>query len=259
VGPVLGGEAPLNGLRVIALCVVLRRFALLLDNRQVPRSRAGRWGTVRGRSDGLRDGMGYRFNPPPNWPAPPPGWVPPTGWRPSPEWPAPPQGWQLWIDDMEPAPSQSGTVHQHARHTGQGYQEHLGDEGDPGRHAGKKSWLARIAARTDLRGLGVRIEDGQVSTLPGLMKSRHLGPLKGAHAEVTAGTRHHRIGAAAVAAPLSLGAGLIIGLTKKSKATAFVVFAEGSVQERKLDGASMISTAQRDAVRFNALAAAKEN
>ena len=44
-------------------------------------------------------GMGYRFNPPPEWPAPPPGWVPVPGWQPSPEWPAPPPGWQLWIDD----------------------------------------------------------------------------------------------------------------------------------------------------------------
>src|SRR5215472_10417982 len=49
--------------------------------------------------------MGYRFNPAPNWPAPPPGWVPPPGWRPSPEWPAPPPGWQLWIDDTAPASS----------------------------------------------------------------------------------------------------------------------------------------------------------
>lgn len=49
---------------------------------------------------------GYRFNPPPNWPAPPPGWVPSPGWRPSPEWPAPPPGWQLWIDDLVAAPSQ---------------------------------------------------------------------------------------------------------------------------------------------------------
>jgi hypothetical protein len=47
--------------------------------------------------------MGYRFNPPPNWPAPPLGWVPAPGWRPSPEWPAPPRGWQLWIDDTVPA------------------------------------------------------------------------------------------------------------------------------------------------------------
>jgi hypothetical protein len=46
----------------------------------------------------------YRFNPPPNWPVPPPGWVPMPGWRPSPEWPAPPPGWQLWIDDTASAP-----------------------------------------------------------------------------------------------------------------------------------------------------------
>jgi len=43
--------------------------------------------------------MGYRFNPPPDWPAPPPGWVPPAGWTPLPEWPAPPAGWQFWVDD----------------------------------------------------------------------------------------------------------------------------------------------------------------
>ena len=49
--------------------------------------------------------MGYRFNPPLNWPAPPPGWVPAPGWQPSPEWPSPPPGWQLWIDDTAPAPS----------------------------------------------------------------------------------------------------------------------------------------------------------
>jgi hypothetical protein len=130
--------------------------------------------------------------------------------------------------------------------------------GGASKPAGKKSWLSRVSARTDLRSLGVRIEDDQVSSLPGLAKSRRLGPIKGAHAEVTAGTRHHRIGAAAVAAPLSLGVGLLVGLTKKSKATAFVVFADGTVHERKLDGASMISSAQRDAVRFNALAVAKD-
>jgi hypothetical protein len=43
--------------------------------------------------------MGYRFNPPPNWPAPPPGWHPAPGWQPAPEWPPPPPGWQLWLDD----------------------------------------------------------------------------------------------------------------------------------------------------------------
>jgi len=37
------------------------------------------------------------FNPPPDWPKPPAGWVPPRGWTPDPSWPAPPEGWQLWI------------------------------------------------------------------------------------------------------------------------------------------------------------------
>ncbi|WP_375341842.1 DUF4041 domain-containing protein [Luteolibacter soli] len=37
------------------------------------------------------------FNPPPGWPKPPTGWVPPRGWTPDPSWPAPPENWQLWI------------------------------------------------------------------------------------------------------------------------------------------------------------------
>lgn len=37
------------------------------------------------------------FNPPPGWPKPPDGWVPPRGWAPDPAWPDPPEGWQLWL------------------------------------------------------------------------------------------------------------------------------------------------------------------
>jgi len=37
------------------------------------------------------------FNPPPGWPKPPNGWVPPKGWSPDPAWPDPPEGWQLWL------------------------------------------------------------------------------------------------------------------------------------------------------------------
>lgn len=40
-----------------------------------------------------------RFNPPPGWPQPPEGWVPPAGWNPDPSWPAPPDEWQLWLPD----------------------------------------------------------------------------------------------------------------------------------------------------------------
>ena len=37
------------------------------------------------------------FNPPPGWPKPPEGWVPPKGWTPDPSWPQPPEGWRLWL------------------------------------------------------------------------------------------------------------------------------------------------------------------
>jgi hypothetical protein len=47
-------------------------------------------------------GATMRFNPPPNWPAPPPGWTPQPGWKPDPAWGAPPAGWQLWIPDQAP-------------------------------------------------------------------------------------------------------------------------------------------------------------
>jgi hypothetical protein len=46
--------------------------------------------------------VGLRFNPPPNWPPPPPGFVPPPRWQPDPSWPPPPPGWQVWVDDPLP-------------------------------------------------------------------------------------------------------------------------------------------------------------
>jgi hypothetical protein len=46
--------------------------------------------------------VGLRYNPPPGWPPPPPGFTPKPGWEPDPSWPPPPPGWQLWVDDDEP-------------------------------------------------------------------------------------------------------------------------------------------------------------
>jgi Domain of unknown function (DUF4190)/Septum formation len=43
--------------------------------------------------------VAMRFNPPPGWPPPPPGFVPGPGWRPDASWPPPPDGWQLWLPD----------------------------------------------------------------------------------------------------------------------------------------------------------------
>jgi hypothetical protein len=42
-------------------------------------------------------GRGVVFNPPPGWPKPPAGWMPPRGWTPDPSWPPPPEGWELWL------------------------------------------------------------------------------------------------------------------------------------------------------------------
>lgn len=44
-----------------------------------------------------------RFNPPPTWPATPPGWTPSPDWEPDPAWPPAPPGWQFWIDDLASA------------------------------------------------------------------------------------------------------------------------------------------------------------
>src|SRR5579864_1359307 len=51
-------------------------------------------------------GAGWVFNPPPGWPAPPPGWQPPDGWQPDPSWPPPPSDWQFWRPEIpaEPPP-----------------------------------------------------------------------------------------------------------------------------------------------------------
>lgn len=44
-----------------------------------------------------KDGAG-RFNAPPGWPQPAPGWSPPPEWRPDPSWPPAPPGWRFWVD-----------------------------------------------------------------------------------------------------------------------------------------------------------------
>lgn len=49
--------------------------------------------------------MALRFNPPPNWPAPPEGFNPPAGWQPDPAWGPAPEGWQLWVEDSTPGTS----------------------------------------------------------------------------------------------------------------------------------------------------------
>lgn len=57
----------------------------------------------------------WRYNSPPNWPAPPSsGWTPPVGWHSDPAWGPAPDGWQFWVPAHQPdtsfKPATSGTV-----------------------------------------------------------------------------------------------------------------------------------------------------
>ena len=44
----------------------------------------------------INPGPGYRWNPPPDWPAAPHGWVMPKEWEPDAAWPPAPEGWVFW-------------------------------------------------------------------------------------------------------------------------------------------------------------------
>src|SRR5690349_5122027 len=79
--------------------VVLHAWTARLNNHVGRGFSAGWWGAIRGARQVARKPMAYRFNPPPNWPPPPPGWVPASGWQPPPDWPVPPPGWPLWVED----------------------------------------------------------------------------------------------------------------------------------------------------------------
>jgi len=102
--------------------------------------------------------------------------------------------------------------------------------------------------------LGIKTDGSQVYTSMG----RLLGPLVGARAELGEATRHRRVAgslaATAVTAPI-LGPLALLGMgSKKSKSIAFVVFANGAVHQKNLDGNMVIRAAQREVVTFNAAA-----
>jgi hypothetical protein len=119
--------------------------------------------------------------------------------------------------------------------------------------------MKQIKQRSSLQALGVIVkEDGSVCDL---MWGRRLGPLAGAHAEVTNPSRHHRAGAAVSASVLTMGTGLgptgaLVGLSKKSIAIAVVVFSDGTLHQHRLDGAWAVQRAEVAAVAFNAMAQA---
>ena len=110
-------------------------------------------------------------------------------------------------------------------------------------------------------GLGVRVRAGEVFPYPTLSLPA-IGPAEGARAEITDPTKAQMV-RAGVASGLAFGAvfgplALAPGLLRKSKAVAFVVCTNGKLHEKKLDGTTAIRNAQRDVMRFNALAGPAE-
>jgi putative oligomerization/nucleic acid binding protein len=117
--------------------------------------------------------------------------------------------------------------------------------------------MKQIKQRASLRALGIIVKaDGSVCDLTW---GRRLGPLAGAHAEVTNPSRHHRAGAAVSASVFTMGTGLgptgaLVGLSKKSIAIAVVVFPDGTLHQHRLDGARAVQQAEVAAISFNAMA-----
>jgi hypothetical protein len=117
----------------------------------------------------------------------------------------------------------------------------------------------RLAGRgnnrnTRLPALGVKItgSDGWVSALPW---GRPLGPLAGAVAQITDPSKVHRTAGSAALAVTTLSPVFLLGMfSRKSKAVALIVFADGTVHQTNLSGNTEVRNAQVQVVRFNALA-----
>ena len=96
--------------------------------------------------------------------------------------------------------------------------------------------------------LGVQVRGDSVeSHVPGY-RPRVLGLLAGAQAQLTDGHQAWSPGRA-VFLPIGLA-----GLATKTRATAFVIFPDGSYHERALDGNKAVGAAQGEALKFNLLA-----
>jgi hypothetical protein len=97
--------------------------------------------------------------------------------------------------------------------------------------------------------LGVIIRDGAVFK-DGNWRLKRLGPLAGARAQLGDVGKVHNVGAAA----LTLMP--VFALTTRRQATAYIVFPDGTVHERKLDGKTPVRKGESEVVKFNALVAA---
>lgn len=96
--------------------------------------------------------------------------------------------------------------------------------------------------------LGVQVRGDTVESYSAPLGASALGPLAGAEARLTDGAQAWSPGRA-MFLPIGLAA-----LATKTKAVAFVIFADGTYHETAVDGNASVRTAQADAVKFNLLA-----
>lgn len=93
--------------------------------------------------------------------------------------------------------------------------------------------------------LGVQVRGEAVETYAAPLGASALGPLAGAEARLTDGSQAWSPGRA-----MFLPVGLA-GLATKTRAAAFVIFADGTYHEAALDGNAAVRDAQAEAVKFN--------
>jgi Short C-terminal domain len=113
----------------------------------------------------------------------------------------------------------------------------------------------RARSRNDRPGavfpaLGVQVRGAAVEAYGAPLGSAALGSLAGAEARLTDGSQAWSPGRA-LFMPIGLA-----GLATKTKAVAFVIFADGKYRETVLNGNAAVREAQAQAVKFNLLSAA---
>jgi len=119
--------------------------------------------------------------------------------------------------------------------------------------------FGNAAETTVFQSLGVIVKAGDVWTGSVGTKHHRLGRVADAAAQVTDGVKVHRVGAGVAGVLLTGGLiGAVPALTRKSRAVAFVVFADGTAHEHPVNGNGPVRRAQAEVVRFNALAAAAQ-
>jgi Short C-terminal domain len=96
--------------------------------------------------------------------------------------------------------------------------------------------------------LGVQVRGEAVESYAAPFGAAALGPLAGAQARLTDGSQAWSPGRA-VFLPVGLA-----GLATKTKAAAFVIFADGKYHETALNGNTAVRAAQAEAVKFNLMA-----